>query len=500
MNRSVRLAAAIIVVALPCVFCTCAGSGPKVRQSLQKNQTFAPLAECRSHADSVYVLETNELFAILDEDYWKDKLLGALSLTTWQERVDQYETRKGIGWWDEISTRLDYCRAQCATSIIAPQRDVRWELVLRSGIPSVEWSAQGESQGEDSTGTPIHREIFVYSWHEWGEEVVCQSEPGGNYPTRVISNGGAWAQSDLGLAITSHLSFAAFPNPDRGTFDVWVSSLTTGDQFTQASLAQGDLYLEFALFDSSGALADRDTLIAKLDLLRAFSGVTEARDLGVMGYLACRDLPAGEYTALFDLIGAGSNRGEYSKQIRLPSPHTSRGASDLVLTESRAARGPNVVPGIERAQRNLYVNPLAVFKRGDTLRPYMEFNLPKRDSDDYKVTVVAVPIRQDGARSKRSVSVGPIAEVRDVEGQIWGNAKPLRLDDDVKSLEPPDESNEIPLFAASYSNSNAGSGGVFDAELPLDDIGRGRYWIAVHVSDPKGMHSYGSAWAAIEVK
>jgi hypothetical protein len=476
----------------------CAGSGPGVRQSLKKNQTFAPLAECRSHADSVYVLETNELFAILDEEYWEDELLSALSLATWQERVDRYETSKGIGWWEEISARLDYCRAQCATSIIAPQRDVRWELVLRSGIPSVEWSAQGESKGEDSTGAPVYREIFVYSWHQWGEEVVCQSEPGGDYPTRVISRGGAWASSDLGQAITSHLSFAVFPHPDGGTFDVWVSSLTTGDQFTQASLAQGDLYLEFALFDSTGVLADRDTLIAKLDLLRAFSGVTEAGDLGVMGYLACRDIPAGEYTALFTLIAAGNNKGEYSKQIRLPSPYTSRGASDLVLAESQSARGPNVASGIERAQRNLYVNPLAIFKRGDTLHPYMEFGLPGHGTGDYKVTVVAVPIRDDGGRSKRSVSVGPIVQVEDVEGQIWGGTNQMRLEADLQNIEPPDSSNEVPLFTALYTDTSGH--GVFEADLPLADIDRGRYWISVRVSDPEGMRSYGLAWAAIEVR
>jgi len=168
-----------------------------------------------------------------------------------------------------------------------------------------------------------------------------------------------------------------------------------------------------------------------------------------------------------------------------------------VLAESRGARGPNVVQGIERAQRSLYVNPLAIFQSGDTLRPYMEYAVPEQANTSFKVTVMAIPIRRDHGNSKRMVSVGPIVQVQDIEGQLWGDASPLKFDDESEMMVP-DENEEIPLLVKSYARDAAT--GIFDIELPLEGIARGRYWIAVRVSDEDDTRSYGSAWTPIEIR
>ena len=313
----------------------------------------------------------------------------------------------------------------------------------------------------------------------------------------VVSRRGGDAGLGLGQSITSHLSFAVFPNPGDSAFDVWVSSLTIGDQFTQASLTQGVLYLEFTMFDKNDALVGRDTLNAKLDLLRALTGVTQAGDLGVMGYLSCRDLPRGEYTAHLDLLGAGYNTGEYKKQVRIPSPYTSRGTSDLVVIDPRAASGPNVVPGITRPGHDLHVMSLAVFREGGTLHPYMEFQLPDRADSNYQVMVVAIPITRDRSGSKKSVAVGPIVHVEDTVGQAWGDEARFDIGGETETGFP-EESKEISILTqrGHYGESK----GVFDQEIPLEGIGSGRYWIAVRISDTTGVRRYGSAWAPIEVR
>lgn len=474
----------------------CAGPSETLRPAFVKGQSTTVLGECRDPADSALVLQTNELFAILDPGYWERELLTAPTLKGWQQKVENYKSARGTRWWQDIARRIGYCREHCATAIGDSIRDVRWELVLRDGVPSVEWHAPGERDSGDSTGTTTRREVFVYSWHDWGKEVVCESAPGGDFPVTVVSHGGGSGPVGLGESITSHLSFAVFPNPGDNTFDVWVSSLTTGDQFTQGSLNDGVLYLEFTIFDGNDKLAGRDTLEASLDLLRAMSGVAQASDLGVMGYLSCRNLRPGAYTAHLDLIGAGNNTGGYTKHVRIPSPYTARGASDLVLIDPQAASGPNVIPGITRPGHDLHVKSLAVFRRGAILQPYMEFPLPARADSSYKVSIVAIPITHEGSGAQKSVVVGPIVQVQDTAGQAWGDTS--RLSGLDIETEDPEENKEISILTlrGDYGQSH----GVFDQEIPLGGIGSGRYWIAVRVSDTSGVRQYGSAWAPIEVR
>jgi hypothetical protein len=492
-----KTAITLFLILLPIVLSTCAGPTKSLRPAFVKGQSSTVLAECRDRADSNLVLETNELFAILDAKYWQRELLTALSLERWQQLVEDYKFQKGSGWWQEISLRIGYCREHCATAIGDSVRDVRWELVLRDGVPSVEWHAPGEREAADSTGVHVRREVFVYSWHNWGREVVCESAPGGDFPVKVVSRGGGGGTLELGQSITSHLSFAVFPNPGDSTFDIWVSSLTTGDQFTQASLSEGVLYLEFTMFDMNDALVGRDTLLAKLDLLRALSGVTQARDLGVMGYLSCRGLPRGEYTANLDLLGSGYNTGEYKKQVRIPSPYTSRGTSDLVVIDPLAASGPNVVPGITRPGRNLHVMSLSVFRTGGILHPYMEFRLPERADSNYMVRVVAIPITRDRSESRKSVAVGPIVHVEDTVGRVWGDTTRFDIGGETEAGFR-EENKEMPIFTlrGHYGKSK----GVFDQDISLEGIDSGRYWIAVRVSEVSGIRRYGSAWAPIEVR
>lgn len=488
---------ACVVLGAGLLFFQCAGTSESVRPSYVASRTATALDSCYTAADSARVVGANELFAIIDPGYWQKRLLTAPSLREWEQRIENYKQAQKEHWWDEIMNRAAYCREHCASTIRDSIRDIRWELVLRNGVPSVEWRAPSERDEGDSAKTTTRREVFVYSWHDWGREVVCESAPGGDFPVTVVSKGSGSGRLGLGESMTSHLSFAVFPNPGDSTFDIWVSSLTTGDQFTQASLSAGELYLELTVFDRADNLVGRDTLVAKLDLLRAMSGVTQASDLGVMGYLSCHGLPPGDYTAQLDLIGAGYNTGEYTKQVRIPSPYTARGTSDLVLVDPQAARGPNVLPGITRPGHDLHVKPLPVFPRDATLQPYMEFELPPRADSSYKVMVVAIPITRDHTGAKKSVAVGPIVQVLDTIGQAWGDTTRLSNGPDLET-EFPDESKEISLFTAdgNYANSH----GVFDRAIPLDGIGSGRYWIAVRVSDTTGVRQYGSAWAPIEVR
>jgi len=168
-----------------------------------------------------------------------------------------------------------------------------------------------------------------------------------------------------------------------------------------------------------------------------------------------------------------------------------------VLIDPQAAAGPNVVPGITRSGRNLHVKSLAVFRSHGILYPYMEFSLPPRADSNYLLTVVAIPMSRDQTDWRKTVSVGPIVRVEDTAGFPWGDQSSLGVLGD-EEIGFPEDNREIPILERPYHG--AGSKAIFDLELPLARIGRGRYWIAVRLSDVSGTRRYGSAWTPIEVR
>lgn len=457
-------------------------------KSLAKNSKRV-LAKCSSREDSLNILQTAALVRIVDSSFYFARLRRA-------DSPEEFETlARGLRddnpeAWAEFDRRFAYAKSRCATDIHAHNPDVRWQSFLRLGPPSSEWSIPSECEGIEGK-TCIS---YVYTWNDWGREVVCQTDPGGGYPVREVL--GTFEDDESRRPVFPIVQPLVFPNADS-TYQLWVSVWIRGSDFTLLSLVDNILRLELTLADGTGAIAGTDSLLTDLSILRSVLSVARDKsEVVAMAYLSCDDLPRGRYALALRVIGSGANAGSHRMEIDIPSRYASRGASDLLALAANVPQGTDVLPGIVRGDESLYADPIRVYDRGGKIRLYEEIEAPwpPADTTGCILTLTARPVSGEDKRKRGDVLVGPIIDVRDETGRLWNPAEsPANVPPNGRD---PDEESTI-LHEAAYHPTGPRSAIALD--VPLAGLKRGEYWLQCSIQDRAGRF-FKTALTAVTVR
>lgn len=491
----------IVVAAAALGACGAVRVGTGVPDSVDRERILATAA---GPTDSTYVREMTEFIKIIDPEYWKSDVRPAANAAEFRARIEAYFARRDAQtrpdtphrneWREEMERRIAYCREKLLSTIDAPIRDVRWELILRLGIPSYMVKA---------IDTAVI-DTYILEWDNRGITLTCSSLNGGGPPvllrpydgddmisaigTTQNCLSGQCGQSASALAastidylrlvteelqkppafirfpglkqvIHSNLSPLIFPNAD-GTSDLWIATLTRGDQFSDSTLARDRLGLELIVYDQEQRLIGQDSCtIGGLAQLRTLS---EREAVAIPGYVGLRGLAPGPYEFVLSLRGGGpDNLGVYRDTVTIPTRRALRGASDVVV-----AFAPGTVRGggIPRHGRVIHANPSGRFAPHDSLELYVEFPLAEIPDSAYRVTVSLIP-----------------------QGNPLFSGRVSR--------------RERVLQSAIYPREALA--GAFQGDVRLADVPSGRYFLSVQVAsrweDPAGEKPV-MAWTEIEVK
>jgi hypothetical protein len=491
----------VVAAALALGGCSHVRLGTGVPDSIDRERILASTAD---PADSAYVREMTEFIKIIDPKYWKSDVRPAANATEFRARIEEYfagqdrqtrpDTPHRNEWREEMERRIAYCREKLLSTIDAPIRDVRWELILRFGIPS--WTYRAIDTAMVDT--------YFLKWDSLGVEITCQTLKVGGPPVAlrpyhvdVLAEiaaplGGLKAQSPrarmaakagmsvdylkataeelqkppafapfpgLKQVIHSNLAPLVFPNAD-GTSDLWIATLTRGDQFSDSTLARDRLGLELIVYDQRQQLIGQDS--CTIGGLAQLQTLSEREAVAIPGYVGLRGLAPGPYEFVLSLRGGGpDNIGVYRDTVTIPTRRALRGASDVVV-----AFAPGTVRGggIPRHGRLIHANPSGRFAPRDSLELYVEFPLAEIPDSAYRVTVSLIP-----------------------QGSPLFSGRMSR--------------RERVLQSAIYPREALA--GVFQGDVPLADVPRGRYFLSVQVAsrweDPAGEKPV-MAWTEIEVK
>jgi len=482
----VRLRSLVIVI-LVCVVGVDAGAAD-FDKVLAKNSKRI-LAKCPSREDSLNILQTAALVRIVDSSFYFARLRRADSPEEFVKlarglRDDNPEA------WAEFDRRFAYAKSRCATDIHAHNPDVRWQSFLRLGPPSSEWSIPSECEGIEWK-TCIS---YVYTWNDWGREVVCQTDPGGDYPVREVL--GAFEDDESRRPVFPIVQPLVFPNADS-TYQLWVSVWIRGSDFTLLSLVDNILRLELTLSDGTGAIVGTDSLLTDLSILRSVLSVTrEKSEVVAMAYLSCDGLRTGRYALALRVIGSGSNAGSHRMGIDIPSRYASRRASDLLALTANVPQGTDVLPGIVRGDKSLYADPIRVYSRGDEIHLYQEIESPwpPADTAGCLLTLTARPFSGKDRRKRGDVLVGPIIDVRDETGRPWS---PSERPANVPSNSHEADAETILLHEADYHPT--GSRSAIALDVTLSGMKRGEYWLQSSIQDRAGRF-FKTALTAVTVR
>lgn len=463
------------------------------------------LKTAETTADSLFLREMGAFVKIVDADFWRDHLRHASDLPTFRADLEDYFNKRDFAsrpdtpdrneWREDMEKRLEWCRTNLSTPIDAAIPDVRWELVLRHGVPSAAWRT--------TTRRPIGTRgaylcvVYNMAWHELGLAVSCDLSELGNLATGYgpLSEGG-WVTDDeevveitpsqhasmslqetkaqvnlngpsrfvafpgLKQIIHSNVAPLIFPNED-GTSDLWLATLTRGDQFSDSTIHGDRFAIQLSVYDSSHRVTGRDSV--SIQGLSQIANDEDRKRIALPGYVGCRRLPPGEYEFVVSLNGHDpANLGVYRGSIMIPTARALRGASDVVIA---FAPGTATGRGIERNGRQWHANPSGSIAATDSLRVYVEFPVEQIPGEAYRVTVSLIP--------KRSAIFRPWVRT-DREKTLYSSVLPRRA-----------------------------LGGAFQETIALAAIGSGQYFLSVQIAsqleEPEGENSV-MAWTEIEVK
>lgn len=459
-------------------------------------------------------------------------------------------------WWEEILKRLDYGHAHYATSIFDRWRDVRWEALIPLGIPSHESVGEGQPKNKEdlkvaakkrARGGPPNEinknpvDVYRLTWDSLGIEIICESGPVGGYPLEFIpgrriegkfedplgdkigrtsgdpdiriqtlqeASERATFQSriadiknnpprvepfpELEKAIKSYVDFFSLLGLRDSTYDIYAATLTPGDQFSEQTVADGFFGARLSVYNQKGELVGYDTASVGGLLRLASLTKNEVKENAFRAYRAAVELPKGEYKSVVSVNGANEkNIGVYWETVRVPSPQTSgkERVSDIVLCfPSDAMSGQ----AIQRNGLLFWVNPISVCYEGDKIYPYVEFQIL---ADSFKVEWLLVPVGKGHMKSK--VETGPIVEVKDTSGVIWGKTG---LPDEIqKSGQGKDDGKSITLYS-DFAMRPQGKTGFFYKPLVVPVSASGKYYLLARFSSPQKGQFFGLAWKEIEIR
>lgn len=357
-----------------------------------------------------------EFIEIADPDLFKQiKLLSATTdsatimtlVEAYYRRMDlEYnpETPDTNEWLGEMQKRIDYCDAHyTGPGVLGRHWDPRAVAAIKRGPPDYEYdyTATCRSVGGRSQLTCT---IFVQEYAD-GTSLCYQGGISEAHPTDMIP-----CSPDCDLSSEEIFHYDAMV--DREVKNIATPLFNSFPEGTR-------LVMAVQSFTRPNAKGAYDCYaIAGVDLSRLSIASDSARfHLDVIIYSAGKDprklarftspsvslprwavktdgavfplhlgysLPAGHFTAVAALVQDSTpNVGAYSIDLWLPSPNTATGWSDLLLTSADDSGGAtwNRIH-IDTLPLKAYVN--RVFRRGDTLVPFLEISLPV-DTLDFTV-------------------------------------------------------------------------------------------------------------------
>jgi hypothetical protein len=503
MNRAI----VTLVVGLTLICCSSIRVGESVSDA---PIVHARLQSAGNAADTTYVREMTAFMRIVDPAFWREHLRSTADVAVFRSEIEEFfalrdfETRPDTPdrneWREEMERRVSYCRAELLSSIDAPMRDVRWELMLQLGIPTFIRRVCDSSI----------LDRYVLYWDEVGLHLACQSLNGGGVPVRIIpwddeeygsgaldplvdcvggrcgprTGAAANRQASRSIAFRKTLADALgrpsrfvpfpgleqiiktniapliFPNED-GTSDLWVATLTRGDQFSDSTVQANHFEIELSVYDQFRKIAGRDSVTVYG--LSQVATVTDKEEIAIPGYVGCPRLQPGLYEYIVSLRGSDdANLGVYRDTITIPTRRSLRGASDVLIAFTPGtAKGP----GIARHGMQIHANPSGSHARTDSLCLYVEFPEDDIPGEEYRVTVSLIP-----------------------QKNVLFNWRPHT-------------DREKTLFSSVFSRTALQ--GTFRGNVSLESAGSGHYFLSVQIAsqldDPSG-ESPVMSWTEIEVK
>ncbi len=448
------------------------------------------LKQAQSHDDSIATLEAAAVMRVVDSSCYLNAVIASARPSSFRRRIRDCQM-KHRDIWPEIERRIDYARTQCVTDPYSQVPDVRWELFIRYGQPTAEWSTPSDC-AERGSGDCI---TYIYSWQHLDKQVTCQSDDGYPYPARII-------EADMEAGDSRRLVYPivqplVFPSPD-GTYDVWLSVWIRGGDFTKLSLLDGLTRFELRMKDAHDRVIGLDSMVADLRLLRSVLAVTTNKD-AVMGmaYLNSPNLIPGRYTTELKIIASRMNQGTHKLDVVVPSRFAAADLSDPVLVTKHVPKGEEMQPGIVRGNSNFYANPLRVFRRNDSIDVYHEFLVPQSADgpSEFTITVTAYPKEKSRRRGRDEVAVSSIIYVQDTLGNPWGT-KPQSGKLPPPAISQPEGTRRL------YQETvePIGNVHVFAHTLPLRTLGPDEYWLQIAITDKAEERFFRTALTGMRVK
>lgn len=527
--KKVTLVGALLFSCL--VLLGCASQGGGSSKSHTKRNSIKTL-EKEAGADSLAFREVYALFCSIDAKFGK-KLSKAENITEFIRLAEEYKAAKDLEtrpdtqsineWWNEMVRRLEYGRINYKTPIYASWGDIRWETLIKLGIPS--WEGKKErSAWAGNTDDLMPSQIWVMEWDSLGVEFACESGPVGSYPMKFIGwstfgdepkvvdplkseEGGRgnnpnpeFAQyfkelirikneppeftafPGLKKVIKSQVEFFSLLGEEDSIWDVYCASITPGEQFSMEAIQQGSFNSELLAYQGHnlvGSSAKRES-----SSLSSLSSLTEdvIKERGFRTYLSTPNLGPGSYDVIFSIKATESNLGVSRKTIELPPPKSQAigKVSNLIVCFPRGVMGGE---GIERHGIKFWPNPTGTLHIGENFDGYVEF----RDTGRVQVEWLLLPYKTDG-RGRKASTVGPIEEIVDTTGRYW---KKLALD--LEKMDKLEGDNSISL-----GHREVATGGFVYQPLSVPTTTKGSYILAAKISHEG--KPIGLAMASVTIK
>lgn len=455
---------------LALVVVSCAGT---------RSRTWNPTAENS---------ETLALFQIVDPKF-AGLLEKAASPKEFLILVSEYKSNTVA--WAEIEKRKSFCDSVCRISpITAPksQRSVLWEYALKKGVPAGDWKISGEKpkkSGVDSLN------YWLYQWSDGSTELFegdsCPMRI--SLPTRTIP----WEWGPIYLEVRK----AILPAGKDNLYGLVINAGAPLGDINAKSFTKGKLKFSFSLNSGLEDIARGEVLANLGPYLKIARVATNVGEFYVPGYFSAR-LKPGTYLLRVRVDGSEGNWGEKKIPVRIPSP-TTWGMSDMVFLRSNPPKG-SLERGVEIWGKKLYPWPTATFQGEGKISALVEVIVPK--SDDYKIEVTFLPIREAIPADKRKVQVDSnFTGVDPVQGEQYAHPDSAWPWQRMPSIivTPSEVMSEGLIFSGSFLLN----GGRSILEIPLVfQSPPGHYGLKVSLTENKEgpYHCLGTSTEVVEIK
>lgn len=323
----------------------------------------------------------------------------------------------------ELEARLKICRNY---QYDIRNDDIRIKMVLENGPWTSEWV-----EPLDCNGDTCLTWIYTYAptdSHPKGRTIVCEGEPGADWPT-VMSSSSA-TEARLAGPIYPFVMPALLPNWGTDVHEVSIGVTIPADQLSRPTLDRGVLSIRVDVFNRTDQerenLVASDEITTNLEPLRAILAKSQTwqwRALGAQGYLMVT-LASGEYHVALSVIGARNNEGKVEIDFTIPKSPV---LSDLLLI--REVRGAGLDEGIKRGDESFYSVSRPEFLPKTVITLRLEFLLPATYGGQYHAWASLTPIARNGAKKlPGTVDAMPVVYWEDEDGvPKYGSSLPIEL-------------------------------------------------------------------------